>query len=280
MPSKLSLCACGADMPEQWDPDWNQWRQPWQCAPCAAAAETRRREEEIAAALHASEIPERWQALSLSVYLQQRKDEPWDDFRNRLDDCPSPTLGITSWNKPAARLVRAWSPEAPGSQPGGHLMLVGPVGGGKSVLAIAGLADAIRRDSSLDGYFLPEPFLIEGLRLEVAGMRKRGLLARAATVRALVLDELGSTERVSDWHRDAIEFLLGARYNAGAPTLITSNLNLEQIKIKYGDRVQSRLVEMLGGTRKKLPGLRELTGVDWRTDMHHEKSTTEYTAEE
>ena len=152
-------------------------------------------------------------------------------------------------------------------------MLVGPVGGGKSALAMAALADAIRRDSSLDGYFLPEPILIEGLRLEVAGMRKRGLLARAATTRALVLDELGSTERVSDWHRDAVEFLLGSRYNAGAPTLITSNLNLEQIKAKYGDRVQSRLVEMLGGTRKKLPGLRELAGVDWRTDIKHSDQT-------
>jgi hypothetical protein len=262
-------CACGATVPPTWEDTWGSWWSPDQCAPCRDAWRRERQEAKIAEGLEAAQIPARWRDLSLerTMRLGDAGREPWPAFRERLEAQALPTMGITTWNATAARTVRAWRPEAPG--PHGVILLAGPVGGGKSALSLAGLGDAIRRDPDLDALFMPEPTLLEIMRLEASGARKRGMLARVSQVRALVLDELGSTERISDWHRDAIEFLIGTRYNAALPTLITTNLTLPELGELYGDRVLSRLVESLGGVRRQLPGFRELVGVDWRTDTPH-----------
>lgn len=268
-------CACGVTIPPTWEDQWDWWTSPDECPACLEAWRARHREGKVAEALEAAQLPARWRGLTLERTLRQGDGgrEPWAAFRARLDAQELPTLGITPWNAPAAKAVRTWRPEAPGAHPEGLVLLAGPVGGGKSALAMAALGDAIRRDPDLDALFMPEPTMLEIMRLEASGQRKRGIAARLASVRALVLDELGSSERVTDWHRDAIEYVIGTRYNACLPTVITTNLALDgegtTIAGIYGDRVVSRLVESLGGTRRQLPGLRELVGYDWRTDAPH-----------
>ncbi len=276
-------CACGASVPARWEHAWSGWARPHECEDCVAAWRAGQREGQIAQALEAAQLPPRGHGLSLERTLRQGDGgrEPWDRFRDRLDAADLPTLGITRWNAGAAKALRAWRPELPGAQPEGLVVLAGPVGGGKSALAMAALSDAIRRDPGLDALFMPEPTMLEMLRLEASGAQKRGISRRLATVRALVLDELGSSERVTDWQRDAIEFVVGARYNYCLPTIITTNLALDgegtTIAGIYGDRVVSRLIEFMGGMRAKLPGLQELIGVDWRTDAPHPTTTPKET---
>ena len=270
-PPEPLACECGAALPPLWEPEWAYWSRPYECAPCRETRLQERREAETADALAAAGIPARWRALTLALTLRlgDQGREPWEAFRARLEAQPAPTLGITPWNATAARTCLTWRPDRPGPHTDGVILLAGPVGGGKSALALAAVGDAIRRDPTLGALFMPEPTLVEIMRLEASGARRRGILDRVASVQVLVLDELGSTERVSDWHRDAIEYVIGARYNAALPTLITTNLTLEAIAETYGDRVVSRLVESLGGTRRALPGFREVVGMDWRTDTPH-----------
>jgi DNA replication protein DnaC len=67
-------------------------------------------------------------------------------------------------------------------------------------------------------------------------------LAQARRARALVLDDLG-VEMVDakNWFRAKIDRLIEARYSAMLPTVITTNLEIETIADRVGERVMSRL---------------------------------------
>jgi DNA replication protein DnaC len=45
----------------------------------------------------------------------------------------------------------------------------------------------------------------------------------------------------NEWSREVFQEFLDFRYNIMMPTIITSNLNMQQLKSMYGDRVASRL---------------------------------------
>lgn len=45
----------------------------------------------------------------------------------------------------------------------------------------------------------------------------------------------------NEWAREVFQEFLDLRYNKRLPTIITSNLNRQQLKLLYGDRVASRL---------------------------------------
>lgn len=54
-----------------------------------------------------------------------------------------------------------------------------------------------------------------------------------------VLDDLGTESRV--YGEESLPFVLFRRYERDLPTIITTNLNLEQIGQKYGERIMDRL---------------------------------------
>ncbi len=160
------------------------------------------------------------------------------------------------------------------------------MGSGKTTLAAAAVNDLIER---LDAVrldrptpwrisWLPVADLWEILRLEQSRKRDRGLLASLARTDLLILDDLGTTERLHDWQRDAMELLVSQRYNHQRATILTSNHRIDSadpeeptIAGHYGDRVASRLIECLGGRRHgPPPGYLELAGMDWRADTAHQ----------
>jgi len=58
----------------------------------------------------------------------------------------------------------------------------------------------------------------------------------------LIIDEIGSENRTSDWKHDKVSEIIDMRYNARKPVIFTSNLHFEDFK--YHDRVKSRIDEM------------------------------------
>lgn len=69
----------------------------------------------------------------------------------------------------------------------------------------------------------------------------------------VVLDEVGTRERVSDHHYDAVKRMLDERHRR--PLVVCSNLGLNQIARVYDDRLASRLaegtvVEVVGSDRR------------------------------
>ena len=71
----------------------------------------------------------------------------------------------------------------------------------------------------------------------------------------LILDDIG-VERVSDFVLETLYRVINYRYVNMLPTIFTSNLNIQELADKIGDRSVSRIVEMCGVV--------ELTGSDRR----------------
>jgi DNA replication protein DnaC len=59
----------------------------------------------------------------------------------------------------------------------------------------------------------------------------------------LFLDDLGS-EKMTEWVEETLYLILNHRYNEVLPTIITSNLTIEQLADRVGDRIASRVVGM------------------------------------
>lgn len=267
----------------RWSPPLNlgwpgRWEQAVHCEQCHAAAQASYRTTRLVEALNRAGVPRRYRGHSLGRYLKQGAGEAWDHFRHRLDQRPG-TIGITTWNASAAATLRAWITGAPY----GAIFLAGPVGGGKSALLAALVQDLIA--AHLDAHYDPpayswitEPDLWDLLRQEWRKLRNSATLSQLIAADLVVLDDLGTTEQLAPWQRDAIEALICGRYNADRPVFITSNLPLSapghapSIAGRYGERVASRLIELLGGRR--LPGYREIVGYDWRSDRPHTSATS------
>jgi len=70
------------------------------------------------------------------------------------------------------------------------------------------------------------------------------VMARYSTAEYLVLDDLGDV-KFTDWNISQLQILINARYEAKLPTVITSNLNLDQLAEAAGDdRISSRINRM------------------------------------
>ena len=71
----------------------------------------------------------------------------------------------------------------------------------------------------------------------------------------LILDDLG-VEKTTEWALQALYVVVNRRYLDGRQTIITSNLTLDEVREKLGDRIASRIVGMCHPVR--------LTGRDRR----------------
>lgn len=67
-------------------------------------------------------------------------------------------------------------------------------------------------------------------------------LTRYMNCQLLVLDDLG-TERASEWQQEKLHLLLNHRYNEMLPTIITTNLGINELNEQVGKRVVDRIVE-------------------------------------
>jgi DNA replication protein DnaC len=159
---------------------------------------------------------------------------------------PSPNNGsqLKAFNY-AFRLVR----EYPGVERG--LLLMGPVGVGKTHLAVAILHGLIEKGVpclfSEFGALLKE---IQESYNAVSNTSEMRVLAPVYQAEVLVLDELGAS-KPTDWVRDTMMNIIGKRYNDKKLTIFTTNyLDArrapadETLEDRVGVRLRSRLYEM------------------------------------
>ena len=149
---------------------------------------------------------------------------------------------------------------------GKSLFLYGPNGTGKTHLAVGLLYDWFVRGIKYGHDWLSEkqekiypkiPMFIPSVEfflelkssfdskvseLEIIDKYSHGLL---------LLDDLGA-EKVSDWSRQVCYTLIDRRYREMQPTIITSNLGLNELAKTIDERIASRIVEM--GAVVKLEG--------------------------
>ncbi|HLW82565.1 MAG TPA: ATP-binding protein [Candidatus Acidoferrales bacterium] len=139
------------------------------------------------------------------------------------------------------------------ADPGDGLLLCGPVGCGKTFLSAAIVRERIeaRRKCLFRAVAQLYAELREAFRVNAS---EAEVLRPYLNSEMIVLDDLGAGA-LSDFERRAALDVVNARLNSLQPTIVTTNLELEEIAKKLDDRLASRL-----STYKPL----RLAGVDRR----------------
>lgn len=133
---------------------------------------------------------------------------------------------------------------------GQGLFFTGPNGTGKTHLAVAILRSSLLR-GELNWYFVKTPYLLMAIR---SSFKKESSDSEASLIKQfvdydyLILDELG-VEKTTDWSLQTLYLIIDGRSDYLKPTIITSNLSLQQIEDKTDPRIASRIVGMSRSVR-------------------------------
>jgi DNA replication protein DnaC len=126
-------------------------------------------------------------------------------------------------------------------QNGDGLILSGHVGTMKTTLAVAILRQLVEEKGQ--GYFIPMVSLLDNLN-NSSGKNKDGgavlLIDRIRTTPLLILDDLGA-EYDHTWVQAKVDAIITERYNRMRSTIITSNLDRDDIRDRYQQRIYDRL---------------------------------------
>lgn len=127
------------------------------------------------------------------------------------------------------------------------LYVFGGVGTGKTH-ALYALAKLLRANG-VEARVRNIPDWLDYLRSKFDDKRaERGIEDELRGDCVLLLDDLGS-EKQTEWTTEIMYRLVNGRYEQARPTIFSSNLSLSEVSKRYGDRITSRIVQMVGGSK-------------------------------
>jgi len=130
------------------------------------------------------------------------------------------------------------------------LLLMGPVGTGKTHLAVAALQELIT-GKGVPARFVDFTSLVLEIQMTFDGSgSSREILRPLVEIELLVLDELGAG-KATQWVMDLLYYLVNTRYLEGRTTVFTTNYSdfvsapgQESLSDRVSARIRSRLFEM------------------------------------
>lgn len=138
------------------------------------------------------------------------------------------------------------------NQDGRSLFFTGSSGTGKTYKAIEIMknhveqlpATCFKEPFTFLSYFITVPELLLKIRSTFSLDRcEEEIVDKYSNCKLLVLDDLGA-EKTSEFSLQILYIILNRRYNEQLQTILTSNLSLDDIREKLGDRIASRIAGM------------------------------------
>lgn len=140
-------------------------------------------------------------------------------------------------------ITRSFVQDIEGGENPDGLLLQGGVGCGKTYLAAA-CANALV-DSGFDVKFIVVPDFLDEIResfQQDSGVSESDLMSEVKNVPILILDDLGA-HKYTEWSLKTIFAILNYRVNFEKPTIVTTNLDNQQLEDLLGSRIFSRLMD-------------------------------------
>jgi DNA replication protein DnaC len=163
----------------------------------------------------------------------------------RYQDVAFERWPVTEIHEPAVRATRAFADDIERHiDDGDGIWFMGPVGTGKTTLAMLVSKTALGAGRSVAIYSLPR--LLNEIRDTHRGDRSHlDLLDRLTAVDLLHIDDVGA-ERTTDWVLEELYSIVNGRYEERRAMVITTNLDPEALAGQIGQRTVSRLAEICG----------------------------------
>jgi len=148
----------------------------------------------------------------------------------------------------AKEVVQEFVKEYPTNKKG--FLIIGSCGVGKTHLAVAFIR-AIVKEKGVSSLFYDFRDLLSEIKASFKSSTsvESSILKPVLEKEILVLDELGA-EKITEWTRDTLAFIINRRYNENLTTIFTSNWlddaesDEETLEDRIGYRLRSRLYEM------------------------------------
>lgn len=123
--------------------------------------------------------------------------------------------------------------------PKNFLVFCGNPGLGKTYLCACYVKECLEKNYPIR--YFNENSLLQHLRQAIKDdLDYEYELKRLCDCPYFILDDLGSA-RQTDWSKDAIFSFVDIRHSSGLPTLITSNISIDEMNSFYGQRFASRI---------------------------------------
>ena len=174
--------------------------------------------------------------LSKQMLTSSFSNFNYDYYKNNLDDI-----------KIAVQLAQDFCRAVVDNQSADGLMLTGRAGHGKTYLACCIANILIRKNIAT--LFTVVPDLLDQIKSTYnkgegqPDYNEKDLLDTAREVHVLILDDLGA-HQYTEWAQGKLFTILNHRINFNLPTVITTNLSLEEMDKFIGERAASRIIQL------------------------------------
>lgn len=224
-PEPATCRVCGNVFHPSWDPFEAKWKYPEMSVTPIKPGSVKGLCRSCLRLMHIRE--------KITGYLERAGIPP------KYRDCSFENFKVITEARQAFSICKEYIPE-----PEGNLFLYGGFGTGKTHLAVAIARELILK--GMDVLFTSVP----GLLFEIRKAFKQDTydteafyVEKYSSCQVLILDDFG-LEKSTEWARQTIDYIVYERDNHLRPTVITSNLSLDEITEKMDGRISSRLAGM------------------------------------
>lgn len=122
------------------------------------------------------------------------------------------------------------------------LLLIGPCGSGKTHIAAAIANEILNKGYSVKFITALEIFEQTRSSYGISGVSEASIINPIKTCKLLIIDDIGVSSP-TEWNKSLLQSIIDYRMNYENPTVLTTNLNMSELKERLDPRTYDRLSE-------------------------------------